>query len=103
VSKHPNIPESAWNHLLTLAQHPRVDALLLFGSRAFGDHGERSDVDIAVIGAALSREDWALIKDRANLAQSLFWINLVHFDRNPERLRQRILTTGFKIHEKKTL
>jgi predicted nucleotidyltransferase len=47
---HQNIPESVWTHLEKLAEHPRIEKMILFGSRAFGDHEERSDVDIAISG-----------------------------------------------------
>lgn len=76
--------------------------MILFGSRAFGDHGERSDIDIAISGAKLTFDDWAFIKDTTYHARSLYWISVVNLERNPEKLRQRVLETGVKIYEKKT-
>ena len=74
--------------------------MILFGSRAFGDHDERSDIDLAVCGRLITREDWTEIRESAYNANSLYWINLVHFDRNPPKLQERILTTGIKIYVK---
>jgi predicted nucleotidyltransferase len=40
---------------------PSVERILLFGSRARGDHGERSDIDLAVACPGADDEDWAKI------------------------------------------
>jgi len=45
-----NLPEKVKTDLIELAQHYDVKKILLFGSRARGDNGEKSDVDIAVYG-----------------------------------------------------
>ena len=37
-------------------KYPEVERVLLFGSRARGDHSERSDYDVAIYGE-LSSED----------------------------------------------
>ena len=102
MERHPNIPISAWAYLVELSEHPRIEALILFGSRAFGDHGERSDVDVAVVGQRLTFEDWALIRDSAYHARTLYWISLIHLNRNPPKLRDRVAKTGITIYEKKT-
>ena len=98
MERHPNIPESAWQFLAELSCNDSVDALILFGSRAFGDHEERSDVDVAVCGATITRLQWAQFKDAAHVAPTLYWISLVHFDRNPISLRQRITETGVTVY-----
>lgn len=99
---HPNIPRSAAEAIEELTSNPRVEALILFGSRAFGDHEDRSDIDLAVFGPGISRNEWALLRDRVASARTLYWISLVHLDRNPATLRHRILTTGIVIYAKKT-
>lgn len=83
---------------MEIANDEAVDALILFGSRAFGDHEDRSDVDVAVSGASITRAKWANMKDAANYCRSLYWISLVHLDRNPSTLRQRIIDTGIPIY-----
>ncbi len=82
---HPNIPESAWRFLADLAEHPAISSMILFGSRAFGDHDERSDVDVAIRGPQITRTEWARIREAAYHANSLYWITVVHYDRNPQR------------------
>lgn len=98
MERHPHIPESAWQFLKEITRHNFVEALILFGSRAFGDHEDRSDVDVAVCGNSITRLQWARIRDAAYGAQSLYWISLVHFDRNPRALRERITDTGIPIY-----
>lgn len=101
MKRHPNIPATAWRFLEWLAGSESVEAIVLFGSRALGDHDDRSDVDIAVCGSSISRLEWARMKDSASVAQSLYWISLVHFERNPSALKERILETGVTVYERK--
>jgi len=98
MDRHPHIPESAWQFLEDITRYKFVEALILFGSRALGDHEDRSDVDVAVCGRSITRLQWARIRDDAYSAQSLYWISLVHFDRNPLALRERITNTGIPIY-----
>lgn len=98
MEPHPNIPDSAWKFLAELSRNELVDGLILFGSRAVGDHEERSDVDVAVCGANITRLQWARFKDAAHVAPTLYWISLVHFDRNPMALKQQITETGVSVY-----
>ena len=95
---HPNIPASAWEFLCQVAVNKSIQSMILFGSRAIGDHDERSDIDIAICGPNISRLEWARMRDAAYNANSLYWISLVHFDRNPSLLKERILKTGVAIY-----
>ena len=98
MNKHLNIPDSVWAFLRELASNSSIDAMILFGSRAFGDHDERSDVDIAIVGSCISRLEWARMRDAAYCANSLYWISLIHYDRNPPALKKRIDQTGVVIY-----
>jgi predicted nucleotidyltransferase len=98
MNRHPNIPVSAWQFLVRIAGDQAIQSLILFGSRAIGDHEEHSDVDVAVCGPSINRLDWARLRDAAYKANSLYWISLVHFDRNPSSLQMRILKTGVVIY-----
>jgi predicted nucleotidyltransferase len=95
---HPNIPPSVIRLLDELARDPQVEGLILFGSRAIGDHNERSDVDIAVCGKDISSRHWGEIREAAHQSATLYRLGLVHFDKNPEQLRERILSTGVSIY-----
>ena len=41
------------------ARHPAIQRAILFGSRARGDHHERSDFDLAIDAPGFSDEEWA--------------------------------------------
>lgn len=99
MNRHANVPESAWACLQQLADAPEIQRLILFGSRACDDHEQRSDIDIAVCAPGLPRTEWARMREAAYTARCLYWISLVHFDRNPPSLKERILSTGVVIYD----
>jgi len=62
--------------------------IFLFGSRATGSAGERSDIDIGVEGPVpISRATLTAIHDEIEEAPTLFTIDIVDFARVP-RFRQ---------------
>ncbi len=48
-----NIPQRVYRDIRLFAKKHDVEKVILFGSRARGTHSERSDIDIAVLGAIL--------------------------------------------------
>jgi len=63
--------------------------VFLFGSRATGSAGERSDIDIGIEGPApVSRAALAAIHDELEEAPTLYTIDVVDFARMPERFRR---------------
>ena len=70
--------------------------VFLFGSRAAGSAGERSDIDIGIEGPApVPHSALAAIRDELDQAPTLYTIDIVDFTRVPEKFRrvahQRIL------------
>ena len=54
----PGLPPLANQRLLQVLQGClRVEAVLLFGSRAMGRHRDRSDVDLCLVGEAITHAD----------------------------------------------
>lgn len=54
----PGVPEASQQRLLQLLfQHPHVEALWLFGSRAMGRHRPGSDLDLCLEGEQLTHRD----------------------------------------------
>lgn len=45
-----NLPENAKSGIIDLAKKFDLNKVILFGSRARGDNGPRSDIDIAITG-----------------------------------------------------
>jgi predicted nucleotidyltransferase len=62
--------------------------VFLFGSRAAGSAGERSDIDIGIEGPApVPHVALAAIRDELDQAPTLYTIDTVDFTRVPEKFR----------------
>ena len=96
-----SIPPSITDFLRLVETNPRVEEIILFGSRAVGDHKDRSDVDLAIRGAKLLPEDWTIFRAEATEARTLFWISLVDFDHAPAEIQLRIRDQGKTIYGSK--
>jgi uncharacterized protein len=63
--------------------------VFLFGSRATGSAGERSDIDIGIEGPApVSRAALAAIHEELDEAPTLYTVEVVDFARVPEKFRR---------------
>lgn len=80
---------------------PEIQRLILFGSRARGDHDERSDIDIAIDAEMITRARWDDIYffKEENL-DTLLSIDLVWIQRASERLKQQISKEGVTLFER---
>jgi uncharacterized protein len=97
---HLNIPKTVEPLLYEFRAMSFVEKIILFGSRAFGDHDDRSDVDLALVGLITKRQ-WVHLREQAYHYRTLYWVSIVHWDRNPPALQRRILETGVIIYDKK--
>jgi uncharacterized protein len=97
---HFNIPESVACALEPLRRCEKIKQVILFGSRAVGDHDPRSDVDLAISGPGLSKGDVALLRDEIERAPSLFRIAVSHLEKMPATLRERVMKQGIIIHDR---
>jgi predicted nucleotidyltransferase len=84
-----------------LSRHPAVERVWLFGSRARGDHFERSDIDLAIEAPGIDRGEWAMLHlDLEEEADTLLLIDLVLVDDLPERFRRRVDREGRLLYER---
>jgi uncharacterized protein len=92
-------PAVAW---LTnrLAAIPSVERVVLFGSRARGDHGPRSDIDLAVEAPEASTEDRARVVELVEDAPTLLSVDLVRLDVAEPALRAAVAREGIVLHER---
>ena len=90
----PAIPDSVRLLVARLAAAPGVRRVVLFGSRARGDHRARSDVDLALDAPGLPRPDWLRLWADAQEAETLYGVDLLRLGEVPDRLRQRIEAEG---------
>lgn len=92
-----------YNFVRQIADLPFVDKIVLFGSRARGDHHSRSDIDLAIFCDQASEEEWqevlyCLIEDRLD---TLLKIDCVRFDAVNAALKEYIMIEGKTLYEKK--
>lgn len=93
-----NLPEKVKTDLIELAQHYDVKKILLFGSRARGDNGEKSDVDIAVYGC---RDFTNFAFDVDENVWTLLTFDIVDMDEDiSDELKREIKRDGVIIYEK---
>lgn len=70
-----------YNFLEQLKLLPFVDEIWLFGSRARGDHQERSDIDLAIICPTATQDDWQTLMGIIDDADTLLKIDCVRLER----------------------
>ncbi len=80
-----------------------VDEIWLFGSRARGDHSARADIDLAIVCAKISRDEWLQVLEIIENADTLLKIDCVQFDAEKVNLPlyQNILKDKKVLYEKK--
>lgn len=77
-----------------------IDSIYLFGSRARGDAEPRSDFDIAIFSKELSQKNWLDILDIIDNIETLYKIDVVHFECSSSGLRKNILQEGKEFYGK---
>ena len=78
---------------------PSVRRVILFGSRARGDHDQRADIDLAVDCPAASREDWGRIWNAVDDAPTLLKVDLVRLDEAGDEFRAEIEREGIVLYD----
>ena len=90
--------------LQKIAALPFVDAIYLFGSRARGDHLERTDIDIAILCPNANERDWQSILQLIDDADTLLSIDCIRLDQESQNsaLRMQIEQDKKLIYERRT-
>ena len=85
-----------------LIKLPFVQEIRLFGSRARGDHQERSDIDLAVFCPQATQQDWIMVLDIIDDADTLLKIDCIRLDelQDTSQLKKSILTQGVTLYER---
>ena len=76
--------------LQKIAALPFVEAIYLFGSRARGDHRERSDIDIAILSPNANENDWQSILKLIDEADTLLPIDCIRLDKESQNSALRL-------------
>lgn len=78
----------------------KVEQVILFGSRAFGDEDERSDFDLAISAPTIDRKGLVEIWERIEKSDTLYKISISLLEPMPVSLKDRVFSTGIVIHER---
>ena len=95
------LPDSARTTFQLLLDVPEVQKIILFGSRAVGDHEDRSDFDIAVSAPNLPRTRWSYLRDAVGQSRTLYKISVSLFEAMPDRLKESVISQGVVLYERK--
>jgi predicted nucleotidyltransferase len=85
-----------------LGGNPHVRRVVLFGSRARGDHAERSDIDLAVEAPTADARAWDDILATIDEAPTLLQIDVVRVETAPQALREAIEREGIDVRVVRT-
>ena len=92
-----NIPNRVLRDLSKYAEKYGIQQIILFGSRATGQHTDRSDIDIAVTGGDFDGFYWD-VKEKIH---SLLTFDIVNLnDETTEKLIEELEKDGVRIYEK---
>ncbi len=83
-----------------LAATPEVERVILYGSRARGDHDPRSDIDLAVACPGASRDTWRSIREKIEQTRTLLLVDLVRLDTAPASLLAKVNEEGIVLYER---
>lgn len=94
ISKHDSLPALRQAKFIQqLSQLSFIKSIILFGSRARGDHSERSDIDLAIACEENTlNKSWQKVMDIIEDADTLLTIDCVRYDtlQKDNPLRQAI-------------
>lgn len=83
-----------------LAAQPEVVRVILFGSRARGDSGPRSDIDLAIEAPNASRRQWLDWEARIEAGDTLLRIDVLRWNEASSAMRQRIAAEGQVLYDR---
>ena len=88
-----------FSHITAL---PFVHRVVIFGSRARGDHEDHSDIDLAVFCDGASDDEWLEVLDclREDRIDTLLKVDCVRFDECDAVLQEHVLEEGVVLYEK---
>jgi len=97
-----NLPERFYDQIIReVSARPEVQRVILFGSRARGDHQERSDIDLAIAAPTATHSQWAQLHwELTEEADTLLEVDVVRLEEVEPRLQERILRDGKVIHDR---
>ena len=91
-----SIPDRVLREITSFARKHRIEKVILFGSRAKGNHTERSDIDLAVVGEDFDGFYW----DVTEKTHTLLSFDIVELNANAsDDLKKEIERDGVILYE----
>ena len=76
---------------MIVKRYPEIESVFLFGSRAYGDNGKTSDIDLAIMAPKLSDVDWLHFSEEVeNELNTLLKIDLIRWESASNKLKNEI-------------
>ena len=95
TATHETLPDSIKNLITLIIRLINPEEIILFGSRARGDHRENSDFDIVVKAPTISPKNWAELQLTVEETPiTLFRVDLVDFNQLDDKYKKRISSEG---------
>lgn len=72
-----------------------IHKIIIFGSRAIGDHMQKSDIDLAFVAPNMTKEEWTeLTFALEEELDTLLLLDLIKYEDAPEDLKDKIMKNG---------
>ena len=93
------VSDAIWAKILDTCSHfPDVNYVILYGSRARGDEGPGSDIDLAIDASDMSDQTFALLWNALDDLLIIFSMDVVHIQAlKNQPLLQAIRNEGFTL------
>ena len=86
--------------LETFSRYPKVERVIIYGSRARGDYRPGSDIDLAVIAPKMRFDEFSRLWNEIDELPIAFNIDLLHLDTlENQALKEAIDDSGKAIYE----
>lgn len=96
------MPDKVYKLTETIVNKIHPARVILYGSRARGDAGSRSDFDMAVEGGQITDREWcSLLADMENQSITLLPVDLLRLEEAGPALKKRILNEGIVLYDKR--
>lgn len=93
------LSDNVRSFLMKIGNNKKVERIIVFGSRSFGDYEKYSDLDIAIDAPKMTKIEWLKLKEFAIYDLNVFIkVSLVNYNTNPIKLKERINKTGKTIY-----
>ena len=87
--------------LETFSRYPKVERVIIYGSRSRGDYRPGSDIDLAVIAPEMRFDEFSRFWNEVDELPIAFNIDLLHLDSlKNQALKEMIEDSGKTIYEK---